>query len=995
MNCPTAKSNQHLLLQTFLSLLMSVVVVLGQETPVRTFGEGQFPKVGDAKGMLQDHRGVLWMWGTRGITWYDGTRFGHFSAQNGLPSDYVYTIISAPDSTLYFSTYGGLVQFDPVTMQFDTLLTLPRSPIRDVALHEKGLFVATDGGVMFHDDRGSFLIAVMPEGSPDAANYMVQRLAYDASNDLLWAATDRYGVARIEVDKLWPLFELHEGYADPDALHNCPAAFRTQARVEKSKLSEYVIDDAKTRIDLWQKASRFLRGSPEEDVFATFGVLIEPTTGDPIIWSRQHAYRVLKNNSLQQISLPNESAVLNSVSISHDKSVTISRGSCAYRVEGMRAVKFSEGSCMLNREIRVHYKDLQGINWLIDVQGDLHRISSSEIQVYSERKDPYLLNLHHVRVQDSGSILFASGRGISRMDGVSIQPLVSFDQLEGDYVNFAVDKYRNFLIATSTRIYLYEHGSDQIRPLTDRLRINTTNTKIDRDAKGNLYFILSGHLYRWDGRHLVWHKGSEYAGSLHLDYEDDGGVFIGKWPYLLEHRYGKKRFYTELDVGEEAPDKLFSDLTGQNISMIDLPYRFLLDDYAAMFGARGPDGAYWTGTFNAGIIRVISFEDVQRTVDSLQVFDTRTGLPANGVTGLREEPDGDLIFLLTEGAVRVTSNGLEALSFELPQNAVLTDLMIDGKGRFIIGTTKGLVVQDSDRRYTFDRNLGLPEDEVVALHRLDDGRLLVQQANGFYLIQMDEVLAKIIPGSPPFIESITVDSLHLGSADYVEIRTARRALQCQLALPDYSNEDLHQFSWKLVGFDRDFRPYSKQTHVEYTNLPPGTYQLQVRAKSGLGEERSLVTPLTVIVPKRFRETFFFNVLIGLSIVGAAGLVFWWRLSIVRKEQKRELEIQREKLLVANRLAASVAHEFNNPLQIILGSYELVRQKAIDPERQDMYLDRIPEQVSRMRALIQKLLRIREIREVDYAAGVKILDIHPADTSENPSDPPDTSHSKLK
>lgn len=984
MNRPRTSHLRQSLLLFLLIIFLGTTALFGQEAPVRTFGEGQFPKVGDAKGMLQDHRGVLWMWGTRGITWYDGTRFGHFSAKNGLPSEYVYTILRAPDNTLYFSTYGGLVQYDPVSMEFDTLLTLPRSPIRDVALHEKGIFVATDGGVMFHDERGSFLIAVMPEGSNDAENFMVQRLAYDSTNGLLWAATDRAGVARIEVDQLWPLFELRDNSPDPDAMHNCPVAFQLQSRVPKGKLADYVIDDGDKRLEIWKRASRFMHDETQNDSYNTFGVLLEDGTGDPIVWSRQYAYRIIDGDSLARISLPDESAVLNGVVKSYDKSISISRGTCAYRIEGMKAVKFSEGSCMLHREIQVHYRDLQGINWLIDVQGDLHRVSSSEIQVYSHYDSPYLQNLHHVRVLDSGKLLFASNDGISQLDGTSIQPLVSFNKLEGDYVNFAVDKLGNFLIATSTRLYLHDRKRGTTRPLTDRLRINTGKTNIDRSEAGDLYFILSGYLYRWDGTTLKWHRGWEYAGSLYLDYEEDGGVFVGKWPYLIEHRYGKMRYYAELDIGEDAPDKLFTDIVGKSIALIDLPYQIMQDDFAAMFGERGPDGAYWTGTFNSGIIRVSSYEDLQRTVDSLKVFDTRSGLPANGVTGLRKESNGNLIFLLTDGVVQVTKEGIEILDFDPPENAVLMDLLIDKKGRLIGGTTKGLVVQDSDRRYTFDRNLGLPEDEVMALQSLEDGRLLVQQANGFYLMNVDEVLGQIKPGSPPFIESVTVDSLRLGSTDYVEVRTHRRSLQCQLALPDYSNEDLHQFSWQLVGFDSEYRPYSKQTHVEYTNLPPGTYRLQVKAKSGLGEERSLVKPLTVVVPRRFHETFLFYFLIGLSFVSVALLVFRWRLSLVRKQQERELEIQREKLQVANQLAASIAHEFNNPLQIILGSYELVRQKVIDKERQDMYLDRIPVQVSRMRSLIQKLLRIREIREVDYAAGVKILDIHPADPSELPA-----------
>lgn len=94
----------------------------------------------------------------------------------------------------------------------------------------------------------------------------------------------------------------------------------------------------------------------------------------------------------------------------------------------------------------------------------------------------------------------------------------------------------------------------------------------------------------------------------------------------------------------------------------------------------------------------------------------------------------------------------------------------------------------------------------------------------------------------------------------------------------------------------------------------------------------------------------------------------------RKEAEASL-IEAEQMKVAYQLAATIAHEFNNPLAIVQMALDLYAQQHPEETKPNELLVRIPSQVDRMKRLVQKLLSIKEIREIDYAGGSKILDIH--------------------
>ncbi|HKZ83998.1 MAG TPA: GAF domain-containing protein [Anaerolineae bacterium] len=73
------------------------------------------------------------------------------------------------------------------------------------------------------------------------------------------------------------------------------------------------------------------------------------------------------------------------------------------------------------------------------------------------------------------------------------------------------------------------------------------------------------------------------------------------------------------------------------------------------------------------------------------------------------------------------------------------------------------------------------------------------------------------------------------------------------------------------------------------------------------------------------------------------------------ERSQEQLIQAEKVAATGRLAASIAHEINNPLQAIHNCLHLVTHRKMEPEKEAYYLNLAQEEVQRLIHIVQRTL----------------------------------------
>lgn len=99
--------------------------------------------------------------------------------------------------------------------------------------------------------------------------------------------------------------------------------------------------------------------------------------------------------------------------------------------------------------------------------------------------------------------------------------------------------------------------------------------------------------------------------------------------------------------------------------------------------------------------------------------------------------------------------------------------------------------------------------------------------------------------------------------------------------------------------------------------------------------------------------------------------------VTGEKEIQDRQMQTKRLETANQIAATIAHEFNQPLAILRIIADLAFLDNLDEKEKRRHLEGILPQVERMQQLVKKLLKLKEFREIDYAGGMKILDLHRA------------------
>ncbi|MCB2199972.1 hypothetical protein KQI63_11230 [bacterium] len=266
------------------------------------------------------------------------------------------------------------------------------------------------------------------------------------------------------------------------------------------------------------------------------------------------------------------------------------------------------------------------------------------------------------------------------------------------------------------------------------------------------------------------------------------------------------------------------------------------------------------------------------------------------------------------------------------------------------------------------------------------------------------------------------ESIHIRSGKKKQYRSSvyqgpLASVRFVYTMTSFDAPEMSQFQYRLVGRGDEWSAWSNETYRDFNDLREGAYQFEVR---GRDYSRIISDPAIysfTVLPPWYRTSW----MLVIWTLLAGGLIYLLiqvrtrqlaaqqlRLeALVRKRTEelkqaqeaeiREIEARKAAELESNRLktvaqlATTVAHELNNPLAVIQGRVEVAdMDKQLNPELRQVH-DSIRDQVSRMSKLVDKLTGIESIRVVDYAGGIKMLDLkpppQPGSTDQPPKDTP--------
>ena len=458
----------------------------------------------------------------------------------------------------------------------------------------------------------------------------------------------------------------------------------------------------------------------------------------------------------------------------------------------------------------------------------------------------------------------------------------------------------------------YDRGVGKINKLTGEVKylpeLNGKQAKfITGDQRGNLYISTFGNgFYRYN--------------TITADFEQiEAGVVKSKGNVWLSNNWINTMFldregllwlghYKGVDCYNTKTNRFqafkYSDIMQKNICFS------LLED---------KKGNICFGT-NSGLYIY------NKKHQSIKHYTTDNGLSNNVISGLEEDEKGDIWCS--------TFNGIN----HLIQSSGKIVKYYSGNGLSDNGYTSGAYFKDKEGLIYFGGNYGItfftPKNII---HRSYDRKVII---TNLYLHDQTVNTTTRTNGNKVVSTSVT-------ESEEFRLSYSDNTFTVEFSTMDFVDQENINYEYKLDNLSDVWQStLPGDNRITYNNLPPGSYNLKVRAsKNG---SYSPISTFEIHISAPWYRTIVAYMLYGL-IICALGLMGF---NILRR--KREAKINEAKF----QFFINISHEIRSPLTLIISPLEKLLKETYD-ENTTKALQTIQRNANRVLGLINQLLDVRK------------------------------------
>lgn len=462
-------------------------------------------------------------------------------------------------------------------------------------------------------------------------------------------------------------------------------------------------------------------------------------------------------------------------------------------------------------------------------------------------------------------------------------------------------------------------------------------------SNDNVYLI-----YR-DRKGRMWI--GTFGGGLNLAVKTDNGY---QFKHFFQDSYGEKR----VRVIQEDRNGMMWVGTNNGIyifhpdSLIHAPKNYILYNHVnETFPSNeirclvnDHEGNMWIGTTGTGFAICNPGDDYQHL--TFDCYSMKDGLPNGVIQSIVEDQDHKMWIATEYGISRFTPATKQIENYYFSSHTLgnvysENTACINTDGRLLFGTNYGLVALDTHKV----ENMEKPVSTVfTGLH-----------INGTHML--------------PGMEDSPLDET-MSYTRELKLKHYQNSFVIAFSTFNFLS-GASKYSYRMPPYDSEWSIPSAQNLATYRNLPPGKYQLQVKACNVAGMWGKESTLEIIIAPPFWQTTWAY--LIYLVLIGIAG---YFSFHIIRNFNRLRNRIAIEKQLTEYKLEffTNISHEFRTPLTLIQGALNKLVNIENPPKEMQRPLRTMDKSTRRMLRLINQLLEFRKMQKSKLALSLEETDV---------------------
>lgn len=730
--------------------------------------------------IAQDKDGFMWFGSSEGLDRFDGHQTLSFhhddSLLNSLSSNVISRILIDSQQRLWVGTFGGgLNLYKAVSQDFlhfttKTKNTTLSNDTVNALFEDSGgnIWVGTENGlnvISYHSGKWSTQKIFQELGNPNTLTHNAVLTIIETDNQQIWVGTNGGGIS---------VFDLQGNF-----IKSIKYGDNNSATYINKFVSSLYLDINR---DIWIGTvdSGLLKYSPSTKKFIHYQFdLDEPST--------------ISSNAIKNIYQDSE----HNIWIATDNGLSIYN----YKGNDFNRYKYSPNNpySISNDYVLTFYEDNNNMMWIGTFSGVNRWDPNMAIfRQYSTQTNPVLKNnnITSFTQLDEKNVLFSTYSGeiyrLSQHDNSISRFTFNSSLSEYRIMTMFVDGKTLWLGTRASGLYSvnlttnnvteYKHNTENnnsisANSITDIIKDINGNIWISTFHQGINLFNKNGTFKRFIKNKSNSEKGPGSNNILQLQEDDQGFIWLATFGGGLSRFDPKQEKFTHLRHKENSPNSISDDFS----------WIMFMDNNKNL----------WFGTQDAGL-SILSRENRHSNNFSFTHLGAKDGMKSMTIYGITQDAYGDIWFSTNKGISRYSMSNKSFKHFNLSHG--LVDLEYTHSSVFrsmnntlYFGAGKGF---NSISPEKVSRNLSAPKVRLTNILKLNEPMVL-----GTTLSDLTELTLEYTD--------------QLISFEYIGL--------------NYTAPESTRYKYRLKGFDEEWIDASKSRRATYTNLPSGSYQLQIIA----------------------------------------------------------------------------------------------------------------------------------------------------------------------